>query len=284
MPDHLEPKRFIEALYPVVSQCAEASRIFYGRVPDIGKRADETLTGSKAQDASTVFTALDSGLQDILLSVVLQQFPGIRCIAEESTALARRFRGNSSPYTVILDPIDGTLHFRNGDGPYHISIGLACKGAMVASVVARPTEDKIFTATLGDGAWVHTGDAAPRRLHVPGEPHTRRAFISSKARAYQPLATPEFEPREHPIGAALVLTLLAEGELCAYLTRQVEVYDVGPPSLIAEEAGVHCFLRNLQPPSYSSRRKFPFYMAAAGSAPYAKLRQMLQTTRKEGPS
>ena len=91
MSDHLEPILFVEALSPVVRQCAAASRIFSGRVPDIGKDADATLTGAKAQDASTVFTAVDSGLQDILLSVVLQQFPGIRCIAEESTALARRF-------------------------------------------------------------------------------------------------------------------------------------------------------------------------------------------------
>ena len=151
---------------------------------------------------------------------------------------------------------------------------------MVAAVVARPTEDKVFTATLGGGAWLHAGDAAPHRLRVPSEPRTRRAFISSKARAYQPLAGPELEPREHPIGAALVLTLLAEGELCAYLTRQVEVYDVGPPSLIAEEAGVRCFLKNGQKPRYTSRRKFQFYMAAAGSAPYAKLRQMLRTTQR----
>lgn len=276
MPDPSVAHQFVHNLKPVVLQCARASLVFYGQVADLGKIADASLTGARAQDASSVFTALDSSLQDILLSVVLQHYPDVRCIAEESTPLRRRFAGNRSEYTVILDPIDGTLHFRNGDGPYHISIGLAWKGAMIAALVARPTEDKLYTAICGHGAWVQRGDQAPERLRVPDRPRTREAFISSKAHQYQSLARPELEPRDHPIGAALILTQLAEGELCAYLTRQVEVYDVGPPSLIAEEAGVRCFLRNGCKPRYSTRRKFPFYMAAAGAEPKAKLWSILR--------
>jgi len=263
MTDHIAPRHFIDSLLPVVHQCARASLIFYGQVTDIGKAADTSLTGNKAQDASTAFTALDSGLQDIILSVVLQHFPDVRCIAEEATPLKRRFAGNRSAYAVILDPIDGTLHFKQGDASYHISLGLARDGVMEAAIVARPDQDKIFTAVRGEGAYLRVDNRRPRRLRLPARPRTRAAFISSKARQYQPLARPLIEPREHPIGAALVLTLLAEGELCAYLTRQVEVYDVGPPSLIAEEAGARCFLKNGRSPLYSSRRKFSHYMAAA---------------------
>lgn len=263
MTDPIDPRHFVDSLLPVVRQCAQASLIFYGQVTDIGKAADTSLTGAKARDASTAFTALDSGLQDILLSVVLQHFPGVRCIAEEATSLKRRFAGSRSPYAVILDPIDGTLHFKQGDASYHISLGLARDGIMEAAIVARPDEDKIFTAIRGEGAYIRLGNRRPRRLRLPAKPRTRAAFISSKARQYQQLARPLIEPREHPIGAALVLTLLAEGELCAYLTRQVEVYDVGPPSLIAEEAGARCFLKNGRSPLYSSRRKFSHYMAAA---------------------
>ena len=263
MPARIDPQTFIDVLLPVVRQCARASLIFYGQVADIGKAADTSLTGSKAQDASTVFTALDSGLQDILLSVVLQHFPQVRCIAEENTPLKRRFAKNASAYALILDPIDGSLHYQRGDGPYHISVGLARNGRMEAAVVARPNEDKIFTAIRSRGAYVQVGQRRPRRLRLGKKPQNNHVFISSKARPYQKFARPALVPREHPIGAALVLTLLAEGELCAYLTRQVEVYDVGPPSLIAEEAGARCFLKNGRSPLYSSRRKFAYYMAAA---------------------
>ena len=263
MPQTIDPQTFVDNLLPVVRQCAEASLIFFGKVADLGKAADTSLTGAKAQEASSALTAIDSALQDIILAVVLQHYPEVRCIAEENTALRRRFGGNRSDYAVILDPIDGTLHFERGDAPYHISLGLCRDGAMEAAVVARPTENKIFTAVRGGGAFVQIGKRRPRRLRLGARAKTRAAFVSSKARAFQPLVAPELEPREHPIGAALVLTLLAEGELCGYLTRQVEVYDVGPPSLVAEEAGARCFVRGGGVPSYRRRRKFSYYMGAA---------------------
>ena len=42
----------------------------------------------------------------------------------------------------------------------------------------------------------------------------------------------------------------------------MDVYDVGPPSLVAEEAGARCFGRNGQELLYRSRRKLPYYLAA----------------------
>ena len=279
MANRIDPHSFVEALQPVVDRCARASLIFFGQVADLGKAADTTLTGREAQAASGVLTALDSAFQDIILTAVLDHFPGVRCIAEESTPVKRRFRGHCSRYCVILDPIDGTLHFQRGDAPYHISLGLARDGQMVAAIVARPSEDKVFTAVRGGGAFVRVGRRRPRRLRLPRQARTNRAFISTKARAYQALARPRLEPREYPIGAALVLTLLAEGELCAYLTRQVEVYDVGPPSLIAEEAGARCLLANGSAPTYDRRRKFSHYLAAATPQLETFLRQVVRDGR-----
>ena len=281
MSNRIDPQFFLQTMLPVVRQCARASLIFYGRVSDIGKAADTSLTGSAAQRASSVLTAIDNAVQDIILSVVLQHFPGIRCIAEENTPLKRRFAGNDSPYLLLLDPIDGTVHFQRGDAPYHISLGLACNGCMEAAIVARPNEDKIFTALRGRGAYLHRGKSRPQRLHLGKKPRTNRVFISSKARAYQQAVRPALEPREYPIGAALVLTQMAEGELCAYLTRQVEVYDVGPPSLIATEAGARCALKGGQAPRYRNRRKFPFYMCTASRELEATFSSLLRSPSRQ---
>ena len=94
MTARIDPENFLDVLLPVVRQCAEASLIFYGNVADLGKAADTTLRGSQAQLASSVLTAVDTALQDIILTVVLQHFPQVRCIAEENTPLKRRFRGS----------------------------------------------------------------------------------------------------------------------------------------------------------------------------------------------
>ncbi len=263
MTARIDPQHFLETVLPIVRQCAAASRVFYGDVADVGKKADSSLTGRQAQQASSVLTVLDAAFQDLILGVVHSRFPGIRCIAEERTPMRRAFAGNDSEYVVILDPIDGTLHFQRGDAPYHVCVGLAHRGRMLAAAVARPNEDKLFTAVRGKGAWLQRGTRAARRLRLPTTPRTNRAFISTKARSFQAPARSRLDPHEHPIGAALVLTQLAEGTLAAYLTRQVEIYDVGPPSLIAEEAGATCFLPGGRRPSYDRRRKFPYYMAAA---------------------
>ena len=286
MNNQIEPQHFIDTLLPVVRQCAQTSILFYGQVADIGKEADLGLTGDKAQAASTAFTALDSGLQDILLSVVLQHFPDIGVIAEESTPLKRRFTRTTSPYLVILDPIDGTWHFRRGDAPYHITVGLACNGKMLASIVARPSEDKIFTAIRDQGAFVQKGTGRKKRLRVSKRAQHNRVFISSKARDYQKLARQHYGllPREHPLGAALVLTQIAEGELIGYLTRQVEIYDAGPPSLIVEEAGARCLIGPNRVPNYVKRRKFAHFMAAANNVVEEKLLAIISHARTANAS
>ncbi|MBJ68170.1 MAG: hypothetical protein CME28_09200 [Gemmatimonadetes bacterium] len=281
MKHQIEPQHFIDTLLPVVRQCSQASMLFYGQVTNIGKEVDRGLTGDKAQAASAAFTALDSGLQDILLSVVLQHFPDIGVIAEESTPLKRRFTRKSSPYLVILDPIDGTWHFKRGDAPYHITIGLACNGKMLASIVARPSEDKIFTAIRGKGAFVQGNTGRKKRLRVLKKTQHNRVFISSKARDYQKLARQHYGllPREHPLGAALVLTQIAEGELIGYLTRQVEIYDAGPPSLIAEEAGARCLIGPNRVPNYVKRRKFAHFMATANKGVEEKMLAIIRHAR-----
>lgn len=277
----IPPNEFVASLLPVVRQCAEASLIFFGRVANMGKAEDEELADRQAEQASGVLTAIDNAVQDIVLGAVLARYPGLGLIAEENTPMKRRFSRDTSGHCLIIDPIDGTLHFQKGDASYHICVGLAHEGRMQAAIVARPDEDKIFTAVRGEGAYLRTGRRRPKRLRLPKKPRTAQAFISSKARAYVPAAKERLEPREYPIGAALVLTLLAEGELAAYLTRQVEIYDVGPPSLIAEEAGARCFGRRGQELLYKGRRKLPYFLAAPDAGTAAFLLDVLQRTEGE---
>ena len=281
MPRNTSPKQFLDTVVPVIRQCAQASLIFHGDVVDIGKTADMSLTGQNAQTASAALTVLDGAFQDLILGAVASRFPTLRCIAEEKTAMRLAFAGNTGDEVVILDPIDGTLHFQKGDAPYHISIGLCRKGQMVAAAVARPTQDKLFTAIRGQGAWVQKGKGKPRRLQVPKKPRTQRAFISSKARPFQAPAKQWLDPFEYPFGAALVLTQLAEGDLAAYLTRQVETYDVAPPSLIAEEAGAVCYTEVNRKPVYSQRRKFAYFVAAANDDIAAQLFAIIRQVKRD---
>ena len=176
MAGRIDPRHFVDTMLPVVRQCAQASLIFYGKTADIGKAADTSLNSTEAQAASGALTALDNAVQDIVLSVALQHFPQARCIAEENTPLKRRFADRSAAHALILDPIDGTLHFQKGDAPYHISLGLAHNGRMEAALVARPSEDKIFTAVRGQGAYLQIAGRRPRRLRLKKKTTYQQSF------------------------------------------------------------------------------------------------------------
>ncbi len=283
MSAQIDPQDFVRTLLPIVRQCAQTSLIFYGKVANIGKAEDTTLDSWEGRQASSALTVIDNALQDIILNTVVENYPDIRCIAEEDTPIRRRFAGNKSKYTLILDPIDGTIHFVQGDAAYHICVGLACDGYMEASIIARPTEDKIFTAIRGHGSFVQIGTQRRRRLRLGRTAKTKRAYLSTKARAYHKAAQRELVTQEHPVGAALALTGVAEGTFCAYFTRQVEVHDVGPPSLIAEEAGARCFLRDNRSPRYHTQRKFGLYRCAATPELEVILQEILRTgARSDG--
>jgi hypothetical protein len=74
--------------------------------------------------------------------------------AEEDTPTARAFAANSSPYRVVIDPIDGTLRYLQRDGLYAILVGLEHEGLVEAALVAVPQADLLFRAVRGGGAEV----------------------------------------------------------------------------------------------------------------------------------
>ncbi len=54
----------------------------------------------------------------------------------------------------IVDPLDGTKGFIEGNGDFAVQIGLALAGAPVLGVVYQPVPDVLHYAARGAGAWV----------------------------------------------------------------------------------------------------------------------------------
>lgn len=66
----------------------------------------------------------------------------------------------------ILDPLDGTRDFIDQTGEYAFHLALAYQGRPVLSVVACPELERLYSATLGGGAFVETPDGTRQRLQV----------------------------------------------------------------------------------------------------------------------
>lgn len=70
----------------------------------------------------------------------------------------------------IIDPLDGTRDFIDRTGEYAFHLALTHQGRPFLSVVACPELDRLYYASLGEGAFVETLDGASQPLQVSDEP------------------------------------------------------------------------------------------------------------------
>lgn len=156
MRNQLDARQFVRELAPALRQAASIARALEGRVANRPKRDEATAV-------KAALTVADIACQEALLVPLFECFPEVRLAAEEDTPSVARFP-QASDHTVVIDPIDGTLHFYLEDrGPYAVMLGLAERGEYEAGLVALPRERLFFCAVRGQGGLIARGDSPPRR-------------------------------------------------------------------------------------------------------------------------
>ena len=136
----------------------------------------------------------------------------------------------------IVDPIDGTRAFIDGETTWSVSVAIAAEGAVTAAVVYLPEKDRLYTAALGAGAALNgTAIAASQRARAAGG--TLLANRWSMGETYWPGGVPDVI-REFRPSLAYRLALVGEGRYDAMVTfRDTWEWDIAAGSLIATEAG-----------------------------------------------
>jgi myo-inositol-1(or 4)-monophosphatase len=130
----------------------------------------------------------------------------------------------------VIDPIDGTLNFVHGVRYWCISIGFITAGERRVGVVYDPTQDELFWATRGGGAW-----SDGTRIHVAPRDRLDHALDDHLA----------LKRRLHEAGAAvkdmgagaLMLAHVAAGRFDAFLEPHMHAWDAVAGLLLVEEAG-----------------------------------------------
>ncbi|MCA8881960.1 MAG: 3'(2'),5'-bisphosphate nucleotidase CysQ [Rhodobacteraceae bacterium] len=136
----------------------------------------------------------------------------------------------------IVDPIDGTRAFIEGETAWSVSLAIARMGEIAAAVVFLPALDRLFTALRGSGAWRDgTPLAASSRDRAAGG--TLLANRWSMGETYWPGGVPAVK-REFRPSLAYRLALIGEGRYDAMVTfRDTWEWDIAAGTLIAVEAG-----------------------------------------------
>jgi myo-inositol-1(or 4)-monophosphatase len=108
-------------------------------------------------------TAMDREVERFIRAAIAKAWPGDAVLGEEDGASA----GLAQAERVwIIDPIDGTANFARSIAHYCVSIGCVEHGAPWVGALYDPSQERLYFAERGRGAWLEEGGAAPRRLAV----------------------------------------------------------------------------------------------------------------------
>ena len=142
----------------------------------------------------------------------------------------------SNEHVFIVDPIDGTRAFIEGELHWAHSLAISRSGRIQTAVVYMPMLDLMFTATNDGGAYLNGV-----RIMVSARSETQGAnILSSKAnfqKEFWPGGFPDLK-RSFRSSLAYRLCLVANGEFDGMLTlRPTWEWDVAAGCLIVSEAG-----------------------------------------------
>jgi len=218
-----------------------AARIGGGVILEAGLRG----RGAEEKGAGDYVTEIDHASERAIVRF-LEDTTGIPVVGEE--------RGGSlGERAWVVDPLDGTTNFVHGFPAVGVSVALVEGGRPVAGVVHAPFLGTTWSASLGQGAWVTSGEgrgaegSAERRLLVSDRPVERAVVGTGFPFRHKGLlgrylelfrgALERFEDLRRPGAAALDLAWVAEGVYEGFFELALSPWDVAAGGLLIREAG-----------------------------------------------
>ena len=194
------------------------------------------------QDRTPV-TIADRESEAAALGVIVAAFPGHAVLGEETGEHA-----GAADSRWIIDPLDGTRGFARGETCWGPLVALEHEGAIVAGAMALPASGQVYAAALGRGAWLTTAGREPARLRVSGISRWEQATLSLGEPRI--LLAPPWEGAVRPLVTSCARTrcygdlagfaMVLEGQAEAWIEAGVQIWDLAPMKILAEEAG-GCF-------------------------------------------
>jgi myo-inositol-1(or 4)-monophosphatase len=230
----LHPQALEQARQVAVAAARAAGRLLCQRAHgDLGIRGKGP--------GGDVVTDLDISAERLILRRIRSAFPNHRILAEEAGALGPQ----DSPWTWLVDPLDGTNNLAVALPTYVVGIALCHDRVPVLGVVHDPITGNTWQAVRGGGAYgpqdvplqppLRTHRAGPLLAWTQGYSVTKddasagalKIVLDSAARRVFQLWTP-----------LLSLVMLARGDIDGMVGYHAEEIDLPAGALIAAEAGI----------------------------------------------
>jgi len=191
-------------------------------------------------DGSPV-TETDNAINRIVLESVSRDFPHIRVIAEEGC-----YEVEGAEYTLLSDPLDGTIPFRHGL-PISTFVAALLRGTTpLLAVIYDPFMERMWSATAGGGTFLNGAATRHRkRVRVNDRNTLRGASVAVFGWKSDPFNMNAARGKLEDAGAivgnpqsvAILGGLLASGVYDAIVFPGRHGWETAAMHLIAEEAG-----------------------------------------------
>ena len=186
-------------------------------------------------------TQADTLANEIIVARLRQAFPDDGILAEESLDTAHRL---DKPRVWMIDPLDGTTGFIEGNGDFAVQIGLTENGACALGVVYQPLTGVLYRAIRGEGTWIERPDHEPVQARVSDH----REISSMRLAASRSHRSPRMdkvvhafglkeEVRRGSVGIKVGLLIEQQCDLYIHLSPRTKQWDTCAPEVILQEAG-----------------------------------------------
>ena len=187
---------------------------------------------------NTPVTKADKETDKLINKLLIEKFPNIPILSEEREYPENSF-GNNLHW--IIDPLDGTKSFIEGDQDYCVCIALAQNKKPILGCIAHPPEEKIWVGGSMIGSYKKNNYSNSKSIHcrsIPREGPTiciSRHHVGPKLNNWL-LSINHFKKKQ--LGSALKFSLIAEGKADIFpRTSPTYEWDSAAGQAIVEGAG-----------------------------------------------
>jgi myo-inositol-1(or 4)-monophosphatase len=189
-------------------------------------------------DEANLVTNIDKAAEKVIIDFIKKEYRTHSIIAEESGDNI-----NSSEYTWVIDPLDGTTNFAHSLPIFAVSIGLQKGEETILGVIYDVMRDVVFSAEKGAGTYandmkisVSDNSNLAESVLVTGFSYDRKDEYRDAVKLFGSFLTKTRAVRR--LGSAAIdFCYVASGVFDGFWEANLSPWDVCAGMLIVEEAG-----------------------------------------------
>ena len=207
---------------------------------DYYRKPIEIVQKDSFNDSEPV-TQADRVANEMIVAALGAEFPDDGILAEESIDTFHRLEKER---VWMIDPLDGTNGFIDGNGDFAVQIGLVENGEALLGVVYQPVIDVLYRAVRGEGTWIERAESEPERARVSDQRELHRMRLAASRSHRSPRmdrVVKSFDVKEEvrrgSVGIKVGLICEQQCDLYVHLSPRTKQWDTCAPQVILQEAG-----------------------------------------------